>query len=118
VSDANLQTLARLVAMSPFARFGTTAERLYSAQRPPLAKALSTLTGMNISDVDVERQQAREEREALHELMARSPHLRQIPGYGRRYGAELTTEEEDLLREQAAMNREARQRARLRALGL
>jgi hypothetical protein len=94
-------------------------------ERKPLwARMANTLSGVKITDVDTERQQAIESNNALHDMMRGQPHLREYSNFTIKPGTEgrLTPSEMEMLRMSEELQKRSRQfmeqRRRLEAQGL
>lgn len=70
------QLLDQVIMNSPLSRAVSTAGQLADSRKNPLEKALNVLTGVRISDVDVEKQKQIAARELLNDR------LRGMPGVG------------------------------------
>lgn len=92
--------LENLLTNSPLARIPTTARTLADPRKGPLAKALNLLTGVKLTDVDMDRARTAAGRRALEEQLRSLPNVRQTPGrpyIPRSLRANATEEEKALM---------------------
>ena len=73
LSDENAGLLTQLIANSPATRFATAFDKLIDDRKPLPLRALNLLTGVRVTDVDVEKAKAIETRRALEDLMRGRP---------------------------------------------
>jgi hypothetical protein len=122
--EDNPQLLAQVMANSPLSRFFTTWDKMVDERKPLWAKLLNTLSGVKITDVDTEKQQAIEMNNALRDMMRGQPHLRESIDYSIRPGMEpmLTPAEMEQMRMKVELQKRSRQymeqQRRLQAAGL
>jgi hypothetical protein len=120
----NPQLLAQALANSPMSRFFTTWDKMVDERKPLWAKLANTLSGVKITDVDTEKQQAIEMNNALQDMMRGQPHLREYTNFTIKPGMErnLTPGELEQLRMMVELQKRSRQfmeqRRRLEASGL
>jgi hypothetical protein len=72
--DAN-QALSQLVSNTPLTRFVSTLDRIADPRKSAVQKAANLMTGIRISDVNLQAAKAAETREALNKILARSPNI-------------------------------------------
>lgn len=81
----------------PIARAVTTGRTLLDERKGLGTKALNTLTGVKITDVDTERVKAAERREAIERFLRNSPNIGKFERLYKKKDAELTPEEQRAL---------------------
>ncbi len=70
------QPLTQILANSPVARFGTTADKLIDPRKSAGIKALNLLTGVGITDVDTDRLREVEARKEAEAALRRDPNVK------------------------------------------
>ena len=110
LGEDNPQMLSELLANTPLTRFSTTADRLLDPRKNLLDKGVNLLTGAHITDVDVERQKAIEQRDALSEIMRGLPHARSYTDYyvPQSERSKMSQDEVERFREYATLQKQAR----------
>jgi hypothetical protein len=121
--DDNPQLLSQVFANSPLTRFVTSADKLLDDRKNPLAKAANLLTGVRVTDVDVDRQRAIDTRNALEEILRSQPHLSRYTSFYVKpdQAANLTPEELRLMQFYSLLQQRAREHAaqeRERSIGV
>ena len=116
IGDDNPQILSQILANTPATRFVSGLDKLIDDRKSPLAKVANLATGVKVTDVDLEKQQAAEVAQARNELLAGMPHVKSHTNYYVRPedAAGLTPEEVELLRLQATAASRARERIGVR----
>jgi hypothetical protein len=108
VDEPVAQAMTQLVANSPLARFASTANTLADDRKGPGAKALNLLTGVRITDVDLQKQRAVAARKNLEELLRTDPSIAEFVNYYARPGAEITPDVAEKLRLFSTLKRDAK----------
>jgi hypothetical protein len=108
--------LSEALANSPLTRFATTGRRLLDPRKSALEKGVNLLTGAHITDVDVERQKAIEQRDAMADILTQLPHTRSYTDYyvPQSERGQMTQEELERFREFATLQKQAREFAEQR----
>lgn len=109
--EENPALLAQLAANTPMTRFFTGVDKLTDPRKSLGQKAVNLLSGVRVSDVDVDKMRAIDSRHALEETMRQHPHVSQYTSFYVRPEdrGQLTPEEIGSLRTLAAMQQAARQ---------
>lgn len=94
------QLLAQFLANTPITRFVSSADKLLDPRKTVLEKAINLGTGARVTDVDVSRQRAIEQRDAIAELLKSHPNIAQRLSFYPRKDAidKLTPSDIELLR--------------------
>jgi hypothetical protein len=77
IHDDNPQWLAQVLANTPITRMVSTVDKLIDERKGVLPKALNLLTGVKVSDVDVNKLKAIDTREALEESLRGQPNIKE-----------------------------------------
>lgn len=98
--EDNPQLLSQVLANSPISRFVSSADKLMDPRKSAIQKAVNMMTGVRVTDVDIEKQKAIELRSEIEKLMEGHPGLSK---FARFYvkpedAAKLTPEEIRLMR--------------------
>jgi hypothetical protein len=109
--EENPQFLSQVVSNTPFSRFMSTADRVFDPRKAWYEKAINLTTGAHITDVDVEKQKAREAQAALGDLSALQPELASYTSWYPKaeYRGNLSPEAVERLRELATQQQQAEQ---------
>jgi hypothetical protein len=83
------QPLTQLVANSPLARAASTVNTLADERKGVGAKALNLLTGLRLTDVDLDKQRAVAARKELEGLLRVDPRVAEFVNFYARPGAEI-----------------------------
>jgi hypothetical protein len=75
-STKSEQLLSELLSATPASRFATTAGKLVDTRKDAATKALSLLTGTNVTDVDVPKTQLIGARDEIMDMLRGSPNVR------------------------------------------
>jgi hypothetical protein len=107
--DEIAQPLTQIMANSPLARFGTTADKLVDPRKGIGEKALNLGTGLALTDVDTEKLRSVEARQELEKLLRRDPNIRSFTNYYVRPGqaANLSPETARLMQLYTGMKQDA-----------
>ena len=93
--DENPQLLGEIFANSPFTRFFSTADKIADPRKAWWQKALNLTSGVQVTDVNMEKQKAAETRDALMNILQSHPHIRQFTDlYARKEDRDKLTPEE------------------------
>jgi hypothetical protein len=106
--------LGQIVANSPLTRFFTSADKLTDPRKEAWQKAQNLLTGVRVTDVDVDKQRAIETRGALEDIMRTHPNLSNYSSFYVKPedAAKLTPEEILMMREYSELQERAKQYAK------
>jgi hypothetical protein len=98
--DENPQLLGQIFANSPFTRFFSTADKIIDPRKSALQKAINLASGVQVSDVNLDKQKAAETRDALIKILQEHPRIRQFTNmYAKKEDLpKLTPEEVQLMR--------------------
>jgi hypothetical protein len=118
-SQTGSQALDEIIANSPLTRFSTTYRTLTDPRKGLGAKALNLLTGMRVSDIDIEQQRNIEAQRMTEEWLRGKPDIGNIQRFYAKPGAQVTPEEAELLRLQATLEKSFRDRKKAQqAIGI
>jgi len=115
--DENPQLLGERFAISPFTRFFSTADKIADPRKAWWQKALNLGSGVQVTDVNMDKQKSAETRDALLSILQDHPHIRQFTDlYARKEDqGSLTPYEIDLMRKWHEGTERAKQWAKQRA---
>jgi hypothetical protein len=118
--DDNPQWLGQVMSNSPFTRFFTTADKLADDRKSWPAKLANLLTGVNVTDVDTDKQRAIELRGALEDVMRTHPHFSRYSSFYIKPEdqASLTPEEIELMRLYSGVQDAAKAYAKQQRIGV
>lgn len=109
-NDEYGQPVSQFFANTPLTRFVTMADKLRDTRKGPLEKALNLLTGIRVSDVDLEAARAVDSRRVLDQILRRQPNISQYTSWYVRpdQAANLTPEQIELMRLYTGIRQDAR----------
>jgi len=98
--DDNPQLISQILANTPATRFASTADKLLDSRKGWLPKAANLLSGVKVTDVDVDKQRAIELRNAVEDMMKGHSNLSKYSNFYVKPEdvADLTPEEIQMMR--------------------
>lgn len=120
IGDDNPLVLSQTPAYMPLITFVTPADELLDNRKGWGAKAANLLTGVRVTDVDVDKQRAIETRNALEGILRGQPHLSKYSRFYVKPGeaANLTPQEIELMRLYSTIQDNARDHAKQQRIGI
>ena len=118
--DDNPQLLSQVLANSPVTRFVSSADKLLDPRKSMAQKTLNLVTGVKVTDVDVDKQRAIDTRAALEEILRQHPSLSRYSSFYVKPEdvGQLTPEEVALMQLYSTQQHAAREYAKAKRIGV